>query len=81
MQKENLLEMIYEKRQEMIKTASIEGYSSIETVKYSQELDELLNRYQQLQLAEAGSIAAAPFQKFVLRMKKWSYSETLHHNA
>lgn len=45
---ETLLIEIVQKRQEMMEIAEEKGFTSIETIKCSQELDELLNIYQQL---------------------------------
>ncbi|WP_096439927.1 aspartyl-phosphate phosphatase Spo0E family protein [Alteribacter populi] len=44
----DLKQYVEEKRQLMIRSASLNGFTSEETVRYSQELDELLNSYQQL---------------------------------
>jgi stage 0 sporulation regulatory protein len=45
---ETLLIEIVQKRQKMMTIAEEKGFTSIETIKCSQELDELLNIYQQL---------------------------------
>ncbi|HWO96767.1 MAG TPA: aspartyl-phosphate phosphatase Spo0E family protein [Bacillus sp. (in: firmicutes)] len=45
---ESLLIEIVQKRQEMMIIAEEKGFTSTETIKCSQELDELLNIYQQL---------------------------------
>ncbi|WLR53001.1 aspartyl-phosphate phosphatase Spo0E family protein [Bacillus tianshenii] len=42
-----LLEQIEDKRKEMLEAAKTTGFLSDLTLKCSQELDELLNRYQQ----------------------------------
>ncbi|MBD8067429.1 aspartyl-phosphate phosphatase Spo0E family protein [Bacillus sp. PS06] len=44
----DLRDYISEKRSEMIATATIEGFTSEETIKVSQELDELINQYHRL---------------------------------
>lgn len=41
-----MIEEIKAKRELMIKSANNLGFTSEETIKYSQELDELINRYQ-----------------------------------
>lgn len=41
-----MLEEIKVKREIMIDSANKNGYTSEETIKYSQELDELINEYQ-----------------------------------
>jgi stage 0 sporulation regulatory protein len=47
-EEEALLIEIVQKRQKMMTLAEEKGFTSMETIKCSQELDELLNRYQQL---------------------------------
>lgn len=46
--KEYLLEMINQKRETMIQTAAIFGMSSENTLLCSQELDELIVKYQRM---------------------------------
>jgi stage 0 sporulation regulatory protein len=46
--KEKLLELIQLKRKEMIEAANEDGYTGKLTIKFSQELDGLLNDYDQL---------------------------------
>jgi stage 0 sporulation regulatory protein len=45
--KKNLLDQIEQKRAEMYQAASISGFCSTQAIKYSQELDLLLNEYEQ----------------------------------
>ncbi|WP_251553811.1 aspartyl-phosphate phosphatase Spo0E family protein [Neobacillus muris] len=44
----DMIEQIKAKRELMIKSANTLGYTSEETVKYSQELDELINKYHKI---------------------------------
>ncbi|MDG3043944.1 aspartyl-phosphate phosphatase Spo0E family protein [Bacillus sp. B6(2022)] len=46
--KEQLLMSIDEKRRQMVEAAQVEGYTGETTIKYSQELDNLMNEYQYL---------------------------------
>lgn len=46
--KEQLLMSIDEKRKQMVEAAQAEGYTGETTIKYSQELDNLMNEYQHL---------------------------------
>ncbi|WP_042455906.1 aspartyl-phosphate phosphatase Spo0E family protein [Neobacillus dielmonensis] len=43
-----MIEEIKAKRELMIRSANTLGYTSDETVRYSQELDELINQYQRI---------------------------------
>jgi hypothetical protein len=43
--KHDLLEQIEQKRAELIQAAAASGFSSSLTIKFSQELDHLLNEY------------------------------------
>lgn len=52
---EQLLSLISLKREEMISSAAETGLTSNETVKQSQELDLLLNHYQQLKMGKQNS--------------------------
>ncbi|WP_404409344.1 Spo0E family sporulation regulatory protein-aspartic acid phosphatase [Jeotgalibacillus malaysiensis] len=45
-QQKKLLEAIEKKRQVLIRTAAQEGLSSPSAVRYSQELDDLLNEFE-----------------------------------
>lgn len=45
-----LLVCISKKREEMIAEANASGYTSDQTIKCSQELDQLLNQYQRLKV-------------------------------
>lgn len=45
MSKEQLINLIEQKRQELIQIASKNGLNSTIAIHYSQELDELLNEY------------------------------------
>ncbi|RHW37969.1 aspartyl-phosphate phosphatase Spo0E family protein [Neobacillus notoginsengisoli] len=47
MLKQDLLSLIEKKRAELIQVASDNGLSSSIAIKYSQELDQLLNQYNQ----------------------------------
>ncbi|ATH95292.1 transcriptional regulator [Bacillus glycinifermentans] len=51
-QKEELLDSINEKRQMMVKAAEIYGYTGDETIKRSQELDQLIYQYQKMTMNE-----------------------------
>jgi hypothetical protein len=44
--KENLLDRIEQKRAELYQAASMNGFCSSQAVKFSQELDHLLNEYE-----------------------------------
>jgi hypothetical protein len=44
--KENLLDKIEQKRAELYKAATVNGFCSSIAIKYSQELDLLLNEYE-----------------------------------
>lgn len=48
----SLLEDIEKKRKELIIAVEKSGLSSILTLKYSQELDELLNKYDDLEVKQ-----------------------------
>ncbi|MBS2968557.1 aspartyl-phosphate phosphatase Spo0E family protein [Metabacillus sp. KIGAM252] len=71
-QKEELITKINAKREEMISAAESKSYTSSEVVKYSQELDELLNQFQQLEWEEHRT--ATPFSKLVTRVAKWGFA-------
>lgn len=73
--KTKLLETINSKRQEMIETANREGYTSEIAVKCSQDLDLLLNEYQQI-LIEEKKPAPRPLKEFVHSMKLLTYKDT-----
>ena len=62
--KAKLLETINNRREEMIITANREGYTSESVIKCSQELDILLNKYQQILLEEEQQVGR--FQWFSL---------------
>jgi stage 0 sporulation regulatory protein len=72
--KAKLLETINNKRDEMIDIANREGYTSDAVVKCSQELDMLLNKYQQIVLEEK-EITTGPFHDFVHTMKNWTLTD------
>jgi stage 0 sporulation regulatory protein len=72
--KAKLLETINNKRNEMIETANREGYTSETVVKCSQDLDMLLNKYQQI-LLEEKERTTGPFHDFVHTMKMWTFTE------
>ncbi|MCA1030172.1 aspartyl-phosphate phosphatase Spo0E family protein [Bacillus timonensis] len=48
MSKDELLQMIEQKRAELIEIVLKNGFSSSISIKYSQELDQLLNKYDML---------------------------------
>ncbi|MEI5906727.1 aspartyl-phosphate phosphatase Spo0E family protein [Bacillus spongiae] len=50
MSKQILIEKIEQKRLDLFKVASLHGLNSSEAIRYSQELDELLNCYNELYL-------------------------------
>ncbi|MFV2045964.1 MULTISPECIES: aspartyl-phosphate phosphatase Spo0E family protein [Metabacillus] len=72
--KTKLLETINIKRKEMIETATKEGYTSELAVQCSQDLDLLLNEYQQM-LIEEKKPKVAPFQDLVHSMKLFTYTD------
>ncbi|MGG3890925.1 aspartyl-phosphate phosphatase Spo0E family protein [Metabacillus fastidiosus] len=63
-----LLMSINNKREEMIKTAEKESFTSEAVLKVSQDLDELLNIYQRLSIQENES--NHPIQDFYIANKK-----------
>lgn len=63
--KEQLLMSIDEKRKQMVEAAQVEGYTGEKTIKYSQELDNLMNEYQHLLCHEKQS--APPFMILCLK--------------
>ncbi len=73
--KKSLLELIDNKREEMIETANREGYTSEVAVRCSQDLDLLLNEYQQM-LIDEKKPKRGPFQHFVPKMKMFSLQDT-----
>ncbi|GLF92416.1 aspartyl-phosphate phosphatase Spo0E [Bacillus safensis] len=64
--KEQLLMSIDEKRKQMVEAAQEEGYTGETTIKYSQELDNLMNEYQHLLFHEKQS--APSFHDLVSQM-------------
>ncbi|APT49305.1 transcriptional regulator [Bacillus safensis] len=64
--KEQLLMSIDEKRKQMVEAAQVEGYTGEMTIKYSQELDNLMNEYQHLLFHEKQS--APSFHDLVSQM-------------
>lgn len=50
LEKEALLVSINEKRQMMVEAAEVYGYTGDETIKQSQELDQLIYQYQKLSM-------------------------------
>ncbi len=56
--KEQLLMSIDEKRKQMVEAAQVEGYTGETTIKYSQELDNLMNEYQHLLFHEKHSVTS-----------------------
>ncbi|AZB42536.1 aspartyl-phosphate phosphatase Spo0E family protein [Bacillus sp. FJAT-42376] len=78
LQKEELILKINKKREEMISAAGSKSYTSNEVVKYSQELDELLNQFQEM---EWGHRSATPFTKLVTRVATWGFSQQTQHAA
>jgi hypothetical protein len=48
--KHELLQLIENKRQELIQVVAIKGLTSTTTIEYSKQLDELLNTYDRLHL-------------------------------
>ncbi|KZZ83549.1 MULTISPECIES: aspartyl-phosphate phosphatase Spo0E family protein [Bacillaceae] len=71
-QKEELITKINAKREEMISAATSKSFTSSEVVKYSQELDELLNQFQMLEWGEDRT--STPFSKLVTRVAKWGFA-------
>ncbi|PLR69398.1 MULTISPECIES: aspartyl-phosphate phosphatase Spo0E family protein [Bacillaceae] len=74
--KSQLLASIDLKRKEMIDTAKTGGYTSVGAVQCSQELDMLLNKYQQLLFEEENKTNPA-FLQFIESMKKWTAGDGL----
>lgn len=72
--KTKLLETINIKRKEMIETANKEGYTSELAVQCSQDLDLLLNEYQQM-LIEEKKPKVVPFHDLVHSMKLFTYAD------
>lgn len=72
--KARLLETIDLKRKQMIEAANQEDYTSDNVVKYSQELDMLLNKYQKL-ILEENDRASGSFSEFVHTITKWTLTE------
>ena len=64
--KEQFLMSIDEKRKQMVEAAQVEGYTGEKTIKYSQELDNLMNEYQHLLFHEKQS--APSFHDLVSQM-------------
>ncbi|MDM5319659.1 aspartyl-phosphate phosphatase Spo0E family protein [Bacillus altitudinis] len=56
--KEQLLMSIDVKRKQMVEAAQAEGYTGETTIKYSQELDNLMNEYQHLLFHEKQSVTS-----------------------
>ncbi|MDR0136972.1 aspartyl-phosphate phosphatase Spo0E family protein [Metabacillus idriensis] len=76
MSKSQLLASIDSKRKEMIDTARTGGYTCESAVQCSQELDMLLNKYQQI-LFEEENRTNPPFLQFIESMKKWTARDGL----
>ncbi|UOK59293.1 MULTISPECIES: aspartyl-phosphate phosphatase Spo0E family protein [Metabacillus] len=76
MSKSQLLASIDSKRKEMIDTARAGGYTCEGAVQCSQELDMLLNKYQQI-LFEEENKTNPPFLQFIESMKKWTARDGL----
>jgi stage 0 sporulation regulatory protein len=72
--KTKLLETINNRREEMIITANKEGYTSESVIKCSQELDILLNKYQQLMLEEEQQVGR--FQGLVFSINMWAHTDS-----
>ncbi|WP_078547925.1 aspartyl-phosphate phosphatase Spo0E family protein [Litchfieldia alkalitelluris] len=51
------------KRQEMIATAKVEGFTSVKTIRISQELDELINQYHRI--SNNKKTQTRSFQKYI----------------
>ncbi|WP_449540481.1 aspartyl-phosphate phosphatase Spo0E family protein [Ferdinandcohnia sp. Marseille-Q9671] len=64
--KQILLDEINRKREEMISIANSTGYTSIETIECSQELDELINVYQRTEATERDHSLFRQFLKRVM---------------
>ncbi|MBL4952472.1 aspartyl-phosphate phosphatase Spo0E family protein [Neobacillus sp. OS1-32] len=60
-----MIEEIKVKRELMIKSANTFGFTSDETIKYSQELDELINKYHRMM-----GQAAEPDEEVKFAIKK-----------
>ncbi|MBD1380373.1 aspartyl-phosphate phosphatase Spo0E family protein [Metabacillus arenae] len=80
MEKEQLMTIINEKRKLMMESAETHGLTSSEVVRCSQDLDKLLNKYQQLLLEEEQRVYG-PFQEFVTKMKSWTFKDKYVLNA
>lgn len=50
MSKHEILQQIEKKREELIRIVQLNGFSSSQTIRHSQELDTLLNLYNELYL-------------------------------
>nr|WP_277753206.1 aspartyl-phosphate phosphatase Spo0E family protein [Metabacillus mangrovi] len=67
-----LISKIDAKREEMISAAGSKSYTSSEVVRYSQELDELLNQFQQMERWEKDEVQTS-FSKLVTKVAGWSF--------
>lgn len=72
--KAKLLEKINNRREEMIIVANREGYTSENALKCSQELDILLNKYQQLLLEEEQLVGR--FQGLAFSINMWAHTDS-----
>lgn len=72
--KDELMKKIAEKRKQMILAAESNGFTSGDAVEYSQQLDVLLNKYQQIELEEENR-TNGPFREFVMKMRRWSFQD------
>ncbi|MDA7026217.1 aspartyl-phosphate phosphatase Spo0E family protein [Bacillus sp. CLL-7-23] len=64
--REALLVSINEKRQKMVEAAEIHGYTGHETIKQSQELDQLIYQYQKMSVIDNDS-SEQPLHHYVDR--------------
>jgi stage 0 sporulation regulatory protein len=72
---------ISEKRREMIATATNSGFTSEDTIKVSQELDELINQYHRL-VINKNKIEQSSFQKYIKQTLLFFYGARLKlHNS
>ncbi|CAM3710247.1 aspartyl-phosphate phosphatase Spo0E family protein [Mesobacillus zeae] len=56
MSKQELVTLIEKKRAELIRVASMYGFTSTQAIHYSQELDSLLNEYNRSYLQQSFSV-------------------------
>ncbi|RFU71199.1 aspartyl-phosphate phosphatase Spo0E family protein [Peribacillus saganii] len=69
---EKIGKLIQEKRNEMIKSANENGINSEHTLRFSQELDKLMNAYQKIEKQPASEVHIAFHQTVIIMQKPFS---------